>query len=265
MNYSINQVAKTLGISQSTIRRYEDRGLINPRRIEGSGYRIYTVADIIKISIFLSMRLQSFSTDEIASRSYNFKDESNSIKSKLYFIDEEIGRLNATRKCWEDQLNLLMLAEELNSKDWKIIEYPEIMVSYITQCDELQDNNSFFKFLRQRDTNAMFFRLCNIFKKENMEQGIYSNYQAFFNKTSIFSEKNNCHIIPAGKYLISNYNDAAFFEYENSHNSKEQIEKIYLRVHELTEKSNQKLKGDVMAIAVQINKTCNKSVLFIPV
>lgn len=37
------QVAKRLGVSPSTIRRYEERGILVPtRRLPGSGYRRYS-------------------------------------------------------------------------------------------------------------------------------------------------------------------------------------------------------------------------------
>jgi hypothetical protein len=41
------EVARELGVSASTVRRYEQRGIIAPsRRLPGSGYRRYTRADV---------------------------------------------------------------------------------------------------------------------------------------------------------------------------------------------------------------------------
>lgn len=41
MEYSINKLSKLAGISTRTLRYYDEIGLLKPKRISSSGYRIY--------------------------------------------------------------------------------------------------------------------------------------------------------------------------------------------------------------------------------
>lgn len=43
------EAAEILGVSASTVRRYEDRGLLKPRRLIGSGHRRYARADVERL------------------------------------------------------------------------------------------------------------------------------------------------------------------------------------------------------------------------
>lgn len=44
------QVADLLGVSPSTVRRYEDSGILKPsRRLRGSGHRRYARADVDRL------------------------------------------------------------------------------------------------------------------------------------------------------------------------------------------------------------------------
>lgn len=46
MKYKISELAKLLGVSTNTVRRYEDMGYISAVRDEKSGYRYYNDDDI---------------------------------------------------------------------------------------------------------------------------------------------------------------------------------------------------------------------------
>lgn len=41
MEYTINNVAKMVGVSSRTLRYYDEIGLVKPKRISTNGYRIY--------------------------------------------------------------------------------------------------------------------------------------------------------------------------------------------------------------------------------
>ncbi|MCD8561871.1 MAG: MerR family transcriptional regulator [Acholeplasmataceae bacterium] len=41
MNYKISELAKIAGISTRTLRHYDDIGLLHPKRLKDSNYRIY--------------------------------------------------------------------------------------------------------------------------------------------------------------------------------------------------------------------------------
>ena len=49
MRYKISELAKLLGVSTNTVRRYEDMGYISAVRDEKSGYRYNNDDDIITV------------------------------------------------------------------------------------------------------------------------------------------------------------------------------------------------------------------------
>ena len=48
--YSVGQVAKFLGVSRDTLKFYEDKGLVNPKKNAENGYREYNQFDIYDIT-----------------------------------------------------------------------------------------------------------------------------------------------------------------------------------------------------------------------
>ena len=48
--YNIGEVSKYLGISRDTLKFYESKGLINPKKNAGNGYREYDHFDIYDIT-----------------------------------------------------------------------------------------------------------------------------------------------------------------------------------------------------------------------
>ncbi len=63
--FSISELANTLAISPSTIRFYEHKGLILPRRTPGN-QRLYTKKDRARLKLILRGKRFGFSLDEIA-------------------------------------------------------------------------------------------------------------------------------------------------------------------------------------------------------
>ncbi|WP_302631934.1 MerR family transcriptional regulator [uncultured Clostridium sp.] len=48
--YNIGEVSKYLGVSRDTLKFYENKGLINPKKNEENGYREYDYFDIYDIT-----------------------------------------------------------------------------------------------------------------------------------------------------------------------------------------------------------------------
>ena len=63
--YTISQIADELDISTRTIRFYEEKGLIDPRRSKGN-QRIYTSRNKTRLKLILRGKRFGFSLDEIA-------------------------------------------------------------------------------------------------------------------------------------------------------------------------------------------------------
>src|SRR5690606_23447258 len=60
MEYTIKQVSELSGVTQRTLRHYEQLGLLNPRRKSGSGYRLYSKEDLKRLQTVLFYRELDF-------------------------------------------------------------------------------------------------------------------------------------------------------------------------------------------------------------
>ncbi|MDK9697040.1 MAG: MerR family transcriptional regulator [Siculibacillus sp.] len=63
--HHIGELAEKFGITLRTIRFYEQKGLINPRRI-GTNMRIFDVADVARLGLIVTCRRFRFTVEEIS-------------------------------------------------------------------------------------------------------------------------------------------------------------------------------------------------------
>jgi MerR family transcriptional regulator, thiopeptide resistance regulator len=66
MSYSIGQVADLAGVTVRTLHHYGQIGLLEPKDRTGSGYRLYSDADLERLQHILFYRELGFSLDDIA-------------------------------------------------------------------------------------------------------------------------------------------------------------------------------------------------------
>ncbi|MBR1443909.1 MAG: MerR family transcriptional regulator [Firmicutes bacterium] len=108
MKYKISDLTKILGISQNTIRRYEERGYISPERDENSRYRKFTNTDIYRLFNARILRGFDFGLDEIFDMMYS---DTKVIREKMYEksrgIEAEIERLEKVKRRLDDNIVLL--------------------------------------------------------------------------------------------------------------------------------------------------------------
>lgn len=64
---TVGEVAERFGITVRTLHHYDAIGLLNPSRRAASGYRVYTSADLTRLSQIIVYRRLELSLDEIAS------------------------------------------------------------------------------------------------------------------------------------------------------------------------------------------------------
>ena len=62
--HQIGELAEKFGITLRTIRFYEERGLIRPRRI-ASRARFYDVADVTRLSLIVALRRYGFAIEAV--------------------------------------------------------------------------------------------------------------------------------------------------------------------------------------------------------
>ena len=65
MEYTVNKLAGMAGVSSRTLRYYDEIGLLSPKRINSSGYRIYGEKEVDMLQQILFYRALEISLDEI--------------------------------------------------------------------------------------------------------------------------------------------------------------------------------------------------------
>ena len=85
--FSISELADELDISTRTIRFYEEKGLISPRRTKGN-HRIYTRRDRARLKLILRGKRLGYSLDEISEMigmaDFDIDEEQQLIKALQY-------------------------------------------------------------------------------------------------------------------------------------------------------------------------------------
>jgi DNA-binding transcriptional MerR regulator len=110
-SFTISDLAAQLEVSPSTIRFYEDKGLISPGRTAGN-QRVYTRKDRARIKLILRGKRFGASLDEI-SHMIGLADremtEASQIEISLSYIDEKFREIEERRR------ELLLLEQDLDS------------------------------------------------------------------------------------------------------------------------------------------------------
>jgi len=116
--YTISQVADVLDISTRTIRFYEEKGLINPKRSAGN-QRIYTPRNKARLKLILRGKRFGFSLNEIAEMigmSDTNVNEVEQIEKSLKFGDAKLKEIQDKKK------ELTLLEQDILATREKLIK-----------------------------------------------------------------------------------------------------------------------------------------------
>ena len=84
MRYKISELAKLLGVSTNTVRRYEDMGYISAVRDENSGYRYYNDDDIFSVMNAKMHVKYGFSHEQISQmQSFSLEETIDAYKKRM--------------------------------------------------------------------------------------------------------------------------------------------------------------------------------------
>ncbi|MGD8367647.1 MAG: MerR family DNA-binding transcriptional regulator [Desulfobacterales bacterium] len=105
--YTISELADEFDVSQRTIRFYEEKGLINPRRTKGK-HRIYNRRDRARLKLIMRGKRFGYSLDEI-SEMIGMTDidmcEAEQIEKSLTYGDRKLNEI-------QDRIEELKLLEQ---------------------------------------------------------------------------------------------------------------------------------------------------------
>jgi len=98
--FTISELASDLDISPSSIRFYEDKGLLSPQRSSGN-QRIYSIRDRVRLKLILRGKRFGASLDEIAEM-IGMADvdinEKKQIETSLYYLQKKFSELENHKK-----------------------------------------------------------------------------------------------------------------------------------------------------------------------
>lgn len=111
MEYNTSDLSKILDVTTNTIRRFEEKGFLNPQRDDQNGYRIFDSGDLEKAVYIARYRKIGFDHNEIASLFHeNLGMGLRRFQMKMTEIDAQIATLMATRQMLSDDVILMQRA-----------------------------------------------------------------------------------------------------------------------------------------------------------
>ncbi|MBP2058341.1 DNA-binding transcriptional MerR regulator/DNA-directed RNA polymerase subunit RPC12/RpoP [Lactobacillus colini] len=113
LEYTIGQVAKKLDTTPRTLRFYEQKKLLVPKKIDGNGYRIYDQSDIEKLRLILYLRSLGFSISKVEQL---LKADNSSQSLKLLITQEIATNENRISELKDKQKSLLAISNILDRR-----------------------------------------------------------------------------------------------------------------------------------------------------
>lgn len=89
----MGQLARQVGVNRETLRYYERRGLLKPRRRTPSGYRLYDADDAERLRFIKTAQSFGFSLDEIGKLLALRPESPRSCNRVLAMLEEKLGQL----------------------------------------------------------------------------------------------------------------------------------------------------------------------------
>lgn len=272
MKYKISDLAKVLGVTTNTLRRYEKNGYIVPERDE-SDYRWYRAEDISKLAYIRLLRKCGFSHQYIEEIVDNTGDNARSIAAKkLDEIDVEINRLKHLRHWLKDNIQLMDTLKDVG-EGIKVRDCPPSRyVMYtdgsrlLTDSERLKTINDFMYAVDE----VQHVERCRF---EDIKKGIYAPSKCWVIKESDIERLNLYDMIENDKYIEifpkrkCMYGVLAYPAKAASDNEEmsKYIEEFTVRMKKHMDENGFELAGDVMLYNVNMVGTVLDSLVCMPV
>lgn len=271
MLYKINELAKVLGVTTNTLRRYENNGYVKPERDE-SDYRKYNGDDISKIALVRLYRKCGFTHEELMGMLNSGNDKIEEICDKhLKKLDEEMARLKFLRHWLKDRLALMRNMDKIGDGSMVMEQTGFKYVLYsngdklLTEKKRLKTINCLLNTVEE----AKQIRICrledakagNIILNKGLEIHEYDIDR--LNLHEIMDNNEFVEDYPAGKclyYVISFDNHIPTAE-----EKAESLLKIKDKCAEFMRQNNYKPRGDIMTIPIGILGNSPRSLVCIPI
>ncbi len=185
----VNEVAKLLNVSSHTIRYYDKEGLLTSENDEDSGYRLFDMDDVLRLSNVILLRDSGIPIKEIKSLIHNYSSEN--YKEKLQVALNNLQNERAKINQQENMIHNILNSFEEKTREFKIVKHKDVKYRFIRNIGYQEKLNSIeclHIFDELKDENINYLDLtyelkqdCKAFMIEDFEKGNI--------------------IIPAGEYI----------------------------------------------------------------
>lgn len=255
MKYNTNDLSEILDVTTNTIRRFEEKGFLNPERNEQNGYRAFDGGDLEKAIYVGRYRKIGFDHSDIANLfQENLGMGLRRFQVKMKEIDEKISALMATRHMLNDDI---VLMERVIANKGEIVEKTCRSFYYILyhQNGQINTEGRNGEAYRKFKEECPEIKYIYIFDKENVEKGnlVYSEGIA---SNEIFTGLYGVEIEPPIMHYEKRPSLMRFARLPIDMESEEQISRealkklIYGDFLEYIKKNSLRITGDMIGIKV---------------
>ena len=209
--YKIGEISKIYDLSSDSLRHYEKKGLLHPKRAN-NGYRIYGLDDVWKLNIIKDMRKLGFTINQIKDYIDNRSlDRSiDLIISEINFIEKEITPLLKQKKYLEMRLKSLKDIRKFDKYESVIFkDIGDRKIIFIEGDFESDDeiDLAFRKLESRDDSSLMLFAskdMGAMITRSGIRRGEFSDYQNVFFLLDDNEEDYDA-VLPKGHYATIIY------------------------------------------------------------
>lgn len=195
-----SEIAKLLGIPKSTVRYYEQMGLIQPK-IDDNQYRQYSIVELKQLSQILFLRSLDFDIEAI--RAMLNDPETSPLEALRGKRDDVLHQLNALKRQLRhiDAISALNTLEQAHLRT-TVQAYParyfyRLDPASADLSDLLSDNRALFN-THHMGLGGWFVKMCDT---DALKQSAFPAFSEYVEITDDKRFKASCHIMPAGDYL----------------------------------------------------------------
>lgn len=196
--YTIGAISRMYKISTDSIRYYEKKGLIKPKR-EANGYRVYTQDDIWRMNVIRQLRELDISVDRIHTffERQSVENTVNLLNDTLKAIASRQNELRNLEKTILDELATIEKVKHLQTSQITIQNLPDRPSYRIEQAYSLDEE---MDVLIKQLTNKSALGVHLI--SSNRTAAILAPFDSdqIYSGALIFDD-NGDYTVPAGKYL----------------------------------------------------------------
>jgi len=272
MKYKISDIAKLLGVTTNTIRRYEHDGFFKSER-DNSNYRRYDEFDISKAAIIRLYIKCGFSHNEIKNMiDNNTVNIIDLCTNKLTEMDKQIERMKFLRHWLKDNIKMIETVNEMNDS-YIIMECLNLKYIIYSKGDKLFNENERLSIIKYFMYSVPEVQLFQLFRMSDVYNGSIIPYSGWAMKNTDIERFNLDKSYFENKYIQTYPNKKSIYSIIKTPSDKADDADYYRNVRkkcfqnmlQYIYKINHKPDGDIMEIIVNALGDVKTSLICIPI